>query len=209
MAAAEGLADGAFERAFAFIGAGGHHAGRDYFGGYCCYNDVVIAIAHLRATRGIRRFAILDTDAHHGDGTRDLTARDPEVLHVCICGASSISPDGTKVDVPLPEALRQGTADPDALYLKTAEAAFAERAAAFRPDLTVWYFGFDGHRGDYGDMGLSAKCFLGLADLMTRVADQASGGKLLTVLGGGSRTDLATALIPPIIERLMRRPAEA
>jgi hypothetical protein len=44
---------------------------------------------------------------------------------------------------------------------------------------------------------------------MTRVADQASGGKLLTVLGGGSRTDLATALIPPIIERLMRRPAEA
>jgi len=34
------------------------------------------------------------------------------------------------------------------------------------------------------------------------VADEASGGRLLTVLGGGSRTDLATALIPPIIERM-------
>ena len=123
MAAAEGIADGAFERAFAFIGAGGHHAGRDYFGGYCCYNDVVIAIAHLRATRGIRRFAILDTDAHHGDGTRDLTEGDPAVLHVCICGASYTSPDETKVDVPLPAGLWGGTGDPDALYLETAEGA--------------------------------------------------------------------------------------
>ncbi|MBI2080318.1 MAG: histone deacetylase [candidate division NC10 bacterium] len=201
VAAAEALAAGIFERAFAFIGAGGHHAGRDYFGGYCCYNDVVIAIAHLRATRNVRRFAILDTDAHHGDGTRDLTAEDPEVLHVCICGTGFLSPDGTKVDVALPEALWSGE-DADARYLETAEAGFAARAPAFRPDLTVWYFGFDGHRGDYGDMGLSARCFTGLADLACRVADHASGGRLLTVLGGGSRTDLATALIPPIIRRL-------
>jgi hypothetical protein len=33
-------------------------------------------------------------------------------------------------------------------------------------------------------------------------AQEACRGKLLVVLGGGSRTDLATALIPPIIARL-------
>ena len=66
----------------------------------------------------------------------------------------------------------------------------------------VWYFGFDGHRGDYGDMGLTGPCFLGLADLMVSLAGEEAGGRLVVVLGGGSRTDLATALIPPIIARL-------
>ena len=198
MAAAEKIASGEIERAFAFIGAGGHHAGREFFGGYCCFNDVAIAIAHLRDTSGVRRFAILDTDAHHGDGTRDIFQNDPDVLHVCICGMNYISPDGTKVDVPAPGIGR----DTDEAYLKIAEVAFAGRARAFRPDLAIWYFGFDGQQGDYGDMGLSLRCFVGLADLMVRTAIEASGGKLLTVLGGGSRTDLATMIIPEVIHHL-------
>jgi len=198
VAAAEKIASGEIERAFAFIGAGGHHAGRNFFGGYCCFNDVAIAIAHLRDTSGVRRFAILDTDAHHGDGTRDILQNDPDVLHVCICGTNYVSPDGTKVDVPAPRVGR----DTDEAYLKIAEAAFSGRVRAFRPDLAIWYFGFDGHQGDYGDMGLSLRCFVGLADLMVRMAKEASGGKLLTVLGGGSRTDLATMLIPEVIRHL-------
>ncbi len=198
MATAEKIASGEIERAFAFIGAGGHHAGRDFFGGYCCFNDVAIAIAHLRDRYGVRRFAILDTDAHHGDGTRDIFQNDPDVLHVCICGENYVSPDGTKVDVPAPRVGR----DTDEAYLKIAEVAFSGRARTFRPDLAIWYFGFDGHRGDYGDLGLSLRCFVGLADLMVRVAKEASGGKLLAVLGGGSQTDLATMIIPEVIQRL-------
>jgi len=196
--AAEKIATGEIDRAFAFIGAGGHHAGRDFFGGYCCFNDVAIAIAHLRRAHGVRRFAILDTDAHHGDGTRDIVQEDPEVLHVCICGMRYESPDGTKVDVPAP----WGGRDPDEAYLETAQSAFAARIRAFRPECTVWYFGFDGHQGDYGDMGLSLRAFVGLADFMVTAAREASGGKLLTVLGGGSRTDLATRIIPQVIARL-------
>jgi len=37
---------------------------------------------------------------------------------------------------------------------------------------------------------------------MLETAAQLCGGKLLVVLGGGSRTDLATGLIPPVIARL-------
>ena len=196
--AAEKICVGEVDRAFAFIGAGGHHAGRDFFGGYCCFNDVAIAIAHLREKFGVQRFAILDTDAHHGDGTRDIFQEDTDVLHVCICGMNYVSPDGTKVDVPAP----WGGQDPDQVYLKIAESAFAQRVRDFRPDLTVWYFGFDGHRGDYGDMGLSLRAFVDLADFMVAAAQEASGGRLLTVLGGGSRTDLATLIIPQVIRRL-------
>ncbi|MEM4702000.1 MAG: histone deacetylase, partial [Archaeoglobaceae archaeon] len=60
------------KNAFCYIGTGGHHAGRDYFWGYCCFNDVVLAIENIVEKFGSKRFAIIDTDAHHGDGTREL-----------------------------------------------------------------------------------------------------------------------------------------
>jgi hypothetical protein len=37
---------------------------------------------------------------------------------------------------------------------------------------------------------------------MRDLAEEVCGGKLEVVLGGGSQTNLATYLIPPIIERL-------
>lgn len=195
------VAAGGLRNAFCFIGAGGHHAGRNFFGGFCCFNDVVIALRQARRAGRLRRVAILDTDAHHGDGTRDLVADDPDVLHVCICGTDYVSADGTKVDVAAPVG-SASSASPDRAYLDLVREAFPARASRFRPDLAVWYFGFDTHRGDYGDLGLTSEAFLGLADLMLEAAARVCGGKLLVVLGGGSRTDLATALIPPIIGRL-------
>ena len=93
------LATGEVDRAFCFIGAGGHHAGYHQFWGACCFNDVVIALTHTREISPWRRFAIVDTDAHHGDGTRQLVRDDPGVFHLCFCGLNFTSDDGTKVDV--------------------------------------------------------------------------------------------------------------
>jgi acetoin utilization deacetylase AcuC-like enzyme len=123
---------------------------------------------------------------------------DPEVLHVCICGRDYTSPDGTKVDraAPDPWAL---DVSPDRAYVDLAQETFPPRAERFCPDLVIWYFGFDSHRGDYADIGLTAEAFLGLAYMMMEVAERVCQGKLVVVLGGGSRTDLATALIPPVI----------
>ena len=198
------VAAGELANAFAFIGAGGHHAGRNFFGGYCCFNDVCIGIAELRRRGLATRVAILDTDAHHGDGTRDIVLDDPAVLHVCVCGGAFASPDATKRDLCVQW---DAAAEPNDAYLETIRAVFPGACRAFRPDLVVWYFGFDGHRGDYGDMGLTAPCFLGLADLMVSLAAESAAGRLVVVLGGGSRTDLATALIPVIIDRLVQAAA--
>ncbi len=131
------VAAGELANAFCFIGAGGHHAGRNFFGGYCCFNDVVIAVRQARRAGRLRRVAILDTDAHHGNGTRDLVADDPEVLHVCICSDEYTSPDGAKVDraAPAPWAL---TVSPDRAYLDLVQETFPPRAERFRPDLAIW-----------------------------------------------------------------------
>jgi acetoin utilization deacetylase AcuC-like enzyme len=202
--AGEKISQGEILNAFAFIGAGGHHSGRDYFGGYCCFNDVVITMIVLRERYGVRRFAILDTDAHHGDGTRDLIKDDPDVLHVCMCSSHYESSDGTKVDVSAPgrpwfsfSPLSSGSTERS--YLELATQAFEPRVREFRPELIFWYFGFDTHRGDYGDIGLTGETYLGICRMTKRLATEICGGRLEVVLGGGSRSDIARDLIPPII----------
>lgn len=207
--AAEKIVQGEIRNAFAFIGAGGHHAGKNFFGGYCCFNDVVIAIQLLRERNGVKRFAVLDTDAHHGDGTRDLTANDVDVLHVCMCSTDYRSADGTKVDVASPgrgrwldAASPSAVEDIDELYATRTAQEFAWRVREFGPELIFWYFGFDTHRGEYGDLGLSIDAYLKIAVMMRTLAEQTCGGRLEVVLGGGSRRDIARKVIPPIIQVL-------
>ncbi len=204
VAAGEKIASGEIMNAFAFIGAGGHHAGPDEFGGFCCFNDVALCIVNLRVKLGLKRFAIVDTDAHHADGTREIFDRDPEVLHICFCGTNYESADGSKVDVACPNPFEDAGAERsmnDAYFDLVARHA-PPRIRAFEPDLLFWYFGFDTHEGDYGDIGLSGPCYWKIADLMKDLSEKVCGGKLEVVLGGGSRRELATYLIPPIIERL-------
>lgn len=204
VAAGEKIASGEITNAFAFIGAGGHHAGREEFGGFCCFNDVALCIVNLRERIGLRRFAILDTDAHHADGTREIFHGDPDVLHICFCGTNYESADGTKVDVACPSPFEDGENERlmnDAYFDLVARHA-THRVSQFKPDLLFWYFGFDTHEGDYADIGLSGPCYWNIADLMKELAEKVCGGKLEVVLGGGSHRRLATYLIPPIIERL-------
>lgn len=204
VSAGESIALGEITNAFAFIGAGGHHSGRDYFGGYCCFNDVALCIVNLREKLGLRRFAILDTDAHHGDGTRDLFGGDPDLLHVCFCGTDYESPDGTKVDVApaIPREDAENGRPMDDAYFELVSRRFPHRVRDFRPDLLFWYFGFDTHQGDYGDIGLTGPCYWRIARLMRELAEEVCGGRLEVVLGGGSQRWIATTLIPPIIEEL-------
>jgi acetoin utilization deacetylase AcuC-like enzyme len=208
VAAGEKIANGEITNAFAFIGAGGHHAGRDEFGGFCCFNDVALSIVNLRERFGLRRFAILDTDAHHADGTREIFQGDPDVLHICFCGTTYESADGAKVDVacPSPFADGRGERSMNEMYFDLVARHAPHRITKFKPDLLFWYFGFDTHEGDYGDIGLSGPCYWNIAGLMKELAEKVCGGKLEVVLGGGSHRRLATYLIPPIIERLAGLP---
>ena len=197
VAGMEALAQGEIDRAFCFIGAGGHHAGYRQFWGACCFNDVVIALNHTREISRIRRLAIVDTDAHHGDGTRQLIRDDPEVLHLCFCGSSFRSQDGTKIDVNV-QRLHGG--DPNAQYVDLVR-QHLPLVAQFQPDLLLWYYGFDTHQDDYGSIGLSEDAYFQICELMIASAADLQV-PLQVVLGGGSLSHLATATIPEIIRRL-------
>lgn len=61
----------------------GHHAGYDFFGGYCFFNNAAIAAQYLR-DQGLHRVAILDVDYHHGNGTQALFYDRPDVLYLSL-----------------------------------------------------------------------------------------------------------------------------
>lgn len=69
-AAAEQLAQGA-RAAFVLSRPPGHHAGADFFGGYCFLNNAALAAQQLRDS-GLARVAVLDIDYHHGNGTQAI-----------------------------------------------------------------------------------------------------------------------------------------
>lgn len=69
--------------AFSLCRPPGHHAGVNYFGGFCFLNNSAIAAQHLLDC-GKKKVAILDLDYHHGNGTQDIFYRRSDVLTVSI-----------------------------------------------------------------------------------------------------------------------------
>ena len=66
--------------AYALCRPPGHHAGRSGYGGSCYLNNAAIAAQALRAA-GIDRVAVLDIDAHHGNGTQSIFYRRADVFY--------------------------------------------------------------------------------------------------------------------------------
>ena len=83
--AAREVSRGAVRAAFALSRPPGHHAGRDFFGGYCFLNNAALAVQALR-DGGAPRVAVLDVDYHHGNGTQAIFYERADVLTVSIHG---------------------------------------------------------------------------------------------------------------------------
>jgi len=197
VAAAVRIWRGEIDNAFVFTGYGDHHAGTNFYGGGCYFNGAAVAIRELRARFGAKRLAIVDTDAHHGDGTWEIFEDDIDTLYMCFCTGSP-SETNNKVNVHVPWHIK------DAQYLDLVKQNLTPRAAAFRPQAIFWNWGYDGTQGDYGDIGISPDAHIRLAEELKRAADQLCQGRLIVVLCGGSRRDLARYLIPAVIRVLAR-----
>ncbi|MFC1939421.1 hypothetical protein ACFLXO_01890 [Chloroflexota bacterium] len=189
--AADEIRQGKIDNAFVFTSFGDHHAGRNFYGGMCYFNGAALAITAL-GEKGIRRAAIVDTDCHHADGTRDIFRQDSNVLHVCFCH-QDYSDEHNNVDVRIPYR----TTDEE--YLSRVRQEFIPRVEAFEPEYIFWEFGYDATQGEYGDKGLTRDCHPKLARIFKETADKVCQGRLITILCGGSGRAVAAYTIPRII----------
>ena len=70
---------GGTSAAYACCRPPGHHVTRSAFGGSCYLNNAAIAAQYLR-DRGVARVALLDVDAHHGNGAQAIFRERDDVL---------------------------------------------------------------------------------------------------------------------------------
>jgi acetoin utilization deacetylase AcuC-like enzyme len=71
-AALQAAVTGLGEPSFGLVRPPGHHASADYHWGFCYFNNMAIAMEHLRANGHIKTAHILDFDLHFGDGTVNI-----------------------------------------------------------------------------------------------------------------------------------------
>ena len=176
--AADLVFTGQVDRAFAVLRPPGHHANRIVHGsrGFCTINTEAIMVEHIRHTYGPHlRIAIVDTDAHHGDGTQDIFYNDPGVLHISIHqDGRTLYPGsgftnerggpkayGHTINVPLPP----GTGDEGLLYVLNE--LVLPILADYQPDIVINAAGQDNHYSDpLTNMNVTAQGYAQLTELL-------------------------------------------
>jgi acetoin utilization protein AcuC len=183
---AQMLAKGRADRVFSFSG-GLHHAHAGQASGFCLFGDAVIATNHL-LDHGLR-VAIIDIDAHHGDGVQEAFYDTSDVLTISMHESGETLFPGTghihergegaglgfSINIPLASY----TDDESVLWVF--DQIVPAAVEKFSPDVVVAQFGVDAHWRD----PLTHLCLTthGLETLFERIA--AFSPRLLAVGGGG------------------------
>jgi acetoin utilization deacetylase AcuC-like enzyme len=182
---------GEADAAFLAVRPPGHHATPTRAMGFCLLNNVAVTAAVL-AARG-EKVAIIDWDAHHGNGTQDAFYADDRVLYASIHefplypytgrlretgqGAGV----GSTINVPLPAG---ATGD---VFLRAFDELIGPAVESFGATWLLVSAGFDGHRDDpLTELGLTSGDY---ADLTARVLQLAPAGRRILFLEGGYDLD--------------------
>jgi len=196
--ATERIARGEIVNALVFAVAAGHHAEPSSAWGGTYLSCIGPSVINVREKFGLERFAIIDTDSHHGNGTRAVFRNDSDVLHVCFCDDDRIEGNGRKIDVDV------GYQTNDEEYLEKVRNQFFTRVREFNPFMIFHNLGHDTCRGDYGDRGLTPNFFLRLTKEVTEVAKELCDGRYLIITHGGYLSDVAECIFPQILEILIK-----
>lgn len=65
---------------FALVRPPGHHAGYNFNGGFCFFNNMAIAIKKLLKEGKINKALIVDIDLHYGNGTYDIVKGNENIV---------------------------------------------------------------------------------------------------------------------------------
>lgn len=187
LAAVDDILSGAAQQAFCLVTPGGHHAEAELAQGFCFINYVAAAADYAQRQYEVDRIAIVDIDAHHGNGTQSFCWNHPDRLFISLHEETPFS--GLKeetgsanniLNLPLPH---QSTGSE---YLRLFDEQVAPKLSAFAPHFLFVSAGFDGHHKDpLGHLALETQDYHMLGQRLTQMALRHSDGRLVAVLEGG------------------------
>jgi acetoin utilization deacetylase AcuC-like enzyme len=153
--------------AYAVCRPPGHHAGRDFIGGYCYLNNAAAAVQALR-NGGLAPVGVLDLDLHYPNGTSELVERMGADATLHSLHAAPVT--NVAVGTELPRAPRERAhafaAAPDPVaYLAEVEASLTELAVDSAA--LVVSLGYDTVDGDpHGSWHFGPEVFAGIGRLL-------------------------------------------
>lgn len=177
----------------------GHHAGPDFFGGYCFLNNAALAAQTLR-DGGAARVAVLDVDYHHGNGTQTIFYARDDVLTVSLHGDPMTeypfflghadeqgegAGHGCNLNLPLPRGTSAQT------WFDTLDHA-VRAVERFRPDALVVALGVDTFEDDpISGFQLRSADYLRLGARLARIGLPS----VFTMEGGYAVADVGTNVV--------------
>ena len=178
---------GDLQNAYALSRPPGHHCLPDFPNGFCLLNNIGIAIEAAKAAGLAKRFAVLDWDVHHGNGTEAVFYDRDDVLTVSIHQDRNYPMDtgafadrgtgaglGYNLNIPLPPgAGHQG-------YLTAIDKLALPAIRDFAPDVLIIACGYDAGANDpLGRMLATADTFGEMTKRAMKLAADVCDGKLV------------------------------
>lgn len=181
---------GKAHNAFCAVRPPGHHALSNRSMGFCIYNNVAVAAAYARAVHSVKRVAILDFDVHHGNGTEEIFAAEPNVM-LCSTfqhpyypyqGADTVSDH----IINSPIAANSGGKEFRAAVMRD----WLPNVRKFKPDLILFSAGFDAHQDDpLAYLKLTEDDYRWVTEEVVKLADEICNGRIVSALEGGYNLD--------------------
>jgi acetoin utilization deacetylase AcuC-like enzyme len=208
--AVDAVIDGSLDSAFALVRPPGHHASTGRGMGFCLFNNVAVAVAHILHKYKLERIVIVDFDVHHGNGTQDVFYSNPGVLYVSTHqsphypGTGSVDQigegeaRGTTINIPLPS----GCGDEE--YNQVFGQIIVPAIRCFKPKIIVVSAGYDGHWSDrLAGMHLSIAGFAQITGIVKQLANELCDGRLVFSLEGGYNLTALSASVGATFEVLL------
>jgi len=180
-------------QSFALVRPPGHHALQEKASGLCIFNNIANSIIYLKKKLHYnKKIAIIDIDAHFGDGLVQYFYDDPSVLYFSVHEFDFEEGDigfidelgegeglGKSINFPIP----MNTSDEDFLeFLDILEPVLNE----FTPDIMIIAAGFDLYFADpIGNGLLTSISYYNFTEKLLKIAEKICEGKLVFILEGG------------------------
>ncbi len=203
-------------RAFCIVRPPGHHAHQKTGSGFCVFNNVAIAAKHLTQNLGFKRVLIVDWDAHHGDGTQELTEEDGKIFYFSTHTdtTSGFYPGpvwgrkedqgigkgkGTVLNCPVsgyPDQCRNA-------ILKAFREQLIPAMDQYKPDFVLISCGFDAHQHDsLVGLGLTDDDYREMTGICIGIAEKYAQGRIVSVLEGGYNLDAISSAAKVHVEAM-------
>ncbi len=173
------------------LAGGTHHAFADRGEGFCVFNDIAIAAAHLLHHGLAKQILVVDLDVHQGNGTAQIFRDEPRVFTFSMHGRDNypLHKEQSDLDIPLPPFTG------DEPYLALLRQHLATLIQRVKPDFIFFQAGVDVLATDrLGKLGLSrAGCKT--RDEVVLSTCQQHQIPVATCLGGGY-----SARLPDLVE---------